>query len=338
MYEVGQAFNNPNSENNNKDILPENIRGILLAETSSLALSEFASVSATSGTTSAEGESLDNSLKLSHLVDACSTWWCDAALAVRVAKARNTEAMVEAVGKFDLSGLSEAASHIEHATFWTDVDQQNDLSGDGDEDYHAYDVYWYTTMMTICQNQHTQWLRLQMTQSFLNNLMATWKTLMHPHLKCIPLSRVKSIRCHFPVVDNGAFDDSAQPSIDRKLARSRGMGKKSKKKRMTSPFKWKVSKPWYTWSFAKNTDLTFGTSSTNVEEASDRNLHNSWWATSRSTATSSSVHAVSPSWASCIRMSQQKTFDCIGTKQTCIWCLWSGMSFVRCSRRRSSPE
>ena len=46
------------------DLLHENIRGILLAETSGLTSSEFASVLATSGTTGAEGESIGNSWKI----------------------------------------------------------------------------------------------------------------------------------------------------------------------------------------------------------------------------------------------------------------------------------
>ena len=46
---VGQALNN-------KDFLHENIRGMLLAETSGLTSSEFAFVLATSGTTGAESE------------------------------------------------------------------------------------------------------------------------------------------------------------------------------------------------------------------------------------------------------------------------------------------
>ena len=43
---------------------------------------------ATSGTTSAEGDSIHNRKKLSHLVDAFSTQWSDAALAARDAEAR----------------------------------------------------------------------------------------------------------------------------------------------------------------------------------------------------------------------------------------------------------
>ena len=61
---IGQALNASNSEIS-KDFLHEDIRNILVAETSGLASSEFASVLATTGTTSAEGESIGNSWKSS---------------------------------------------------------------------------------------------------------------------------------------------------------------------------------------------------------------------------------------------------------------------------------
>ena len=44
------------------------------------------------------------------------------------------------------------------------------------------------------------------------------------------VARVKSARSYFPVVGIGAFDGLAQPSTDRKPAKSRGTGKKGKKK------------------------------------------------------------------------------------------------------------
>ena len=59
-----------------------------MAETSGPTPSEFASVLATSGTTGAEGESIGNSWKFSHLVEAFCTQCGDAALAARDAKAR----------------------------------------------------------------------------------------------------------------------------------------------------------------------------------------------------------------------------------------------------------
>ena len=89
---------------------------------------------ATSGTTGAEGESIGNSWKFSHLADAFSTQWCDAALAARDSKARKLEAAEAAVDNFDLSGLSEAASRIEHAMSWNDSDQHVDEYGDDDDE------------------------------------------------------------------------------------------------------------------------------------------------------------------------------------------------------------
>ena len=79
---------------------------------------------ATSGTTGAEGESIGNSWKFSHLVGAFCTHWGDAALAARDAKARKSEAVAAAVDNFDLSKLSEAAARIENAISWNDTDPQ----------------------------------------------------------------------------------------------------------------------------------------------------------------------------------------------------------------------
>ena len=77
---------------------------------------------ATSGTTGAEVESIGNSWEFSHLVEAFSVQWRDAALAARDVKARKSEAVVAAVDNFDLSGLSEDASRIENAISWNDTD------------------------------------------------------------------------------------------------------------------------------------------------------------------------------------------------------------------------
>ena len=79
---------------------------------------------ATSGTTGAEGESIGNSWRFAHLVEAFSTPWDDAALTARDAKVRKSEAAAAAVDNFGLSGLSEAASRIENAISWNDADQQ----------------------------------------------------------------------------------------------------------------------------------------------------------------------------------------------------------------------
>ena len=106
------------------DFLHENIRGILLAETSRLTSSEFASVLATSGTTGAEGGSICNSWKFSHLVEAFCTQVVDGALAARDAQARKSDVVVAAVDNVDFSELSEAAARIENAISWNDTDPQ----------------------------------------------------------------------------------------------------------------------------------------------------------------------------------------------------------------------
>ena len=81
----------------------------------------FASVLATSGsTTGAEGESIGDSWKFSHLADAFSTQ--DAALAARDSNARTLAAVVAATCNDDFSGLSEAAS--QHPISWNHGDQR----------------------------------------------------------------------------------------------------------------------------------------------------------------------------------------------------------------------
>ena len=139
---VGQALNASNSTISN-DFRHENIRGILLAETSGLTSSEFAPVMATSGTTRVEVDSIGNSWKFDHFTEAFNPQWADAALAARDAKARKFEAAVAAVDNVDLSGLSEAASRIENLLSSNDADQQiNDYEGD-DEEYCEDDVDWH---------------------------------------------------------------------------------------------------------------------------------------------------------------------------------------------------
>ena len=125
----------------NKDFLHENIRGILFAETSGLTSSQFASVLATSAT-SAEGESIGNSWKFSHVVEAFCTQWCGAALTARNVKAKKSEAVVAAVDNFDLSELSEAAARIENAISRNDTDPQIVEYEDDHDDNYEEDVDW----------------------------------------------------------------------------------------------------------------------------------------------------------------------------------------------------
>ena len=65
-----------------------------------------------------------------------------AALAARDSKARKSEALVATVDDFALSGLSEAASRIEHTVSWNDADQQIDMYGDDDDENNEDDVDW----------------------------------------------------------------------------------------------------------------------------------------------------------------------------------------------------
>ena len=85
-----------------------------------------------------------------------------------------------------------------------------------------------------------------MTLNILNSLMATWKALKHTHLQCVHqqvavfkkhvsfclVSRVPEAT--FLLLAFGVVGGLAQPSTDRKPAKSRGTSKKGKKKRKTS--------------------------------------------------------------------------------------------------------
>ena len=155
---VGQALNAANSEIS-RDFLHENIRSILLAETSGLTSSKFSSVLATSGTTSAEGESIGNSWKCENLVEAFSTQWCDAALTARDAKARESEAAVKQLTI--LTCLDSPMPRLALKMQFPGMTRINRLMS--------------TKMMTMNTTRKTLTGTLvlrQMTQNFLNSLMA----------------------------------------------------------------------------------------------------------------------------------------------------------------------
>ena len=225
---IGQALNASNAEIN-KDFLHVNIRGILLAETSGLTSSGFASVLATSGTTSAEGESNGNSWKFSHLVQAFCTQWSDTALAARDAKARKSEAVVAAVDNFDLSELSEAAARIENDFSWNGTDPQIVEYEDVDDDNYEEDVDWYAGDCDdeLDDTAHTAGTPTddpEILEKFDGNLEDSDAsgTQVYVSASCSfqeareILARVKSARGYVPVVGIGAFDGLAQPSTDRK--------------------------------------------------------------------------------------------------------------------------
>ena len=236
---VGQALNASNAEIN-KDFLHENIGGFLLAETSGLTSSEF--VLAAGGTTGAEGENIGNSWKFSHLVEAFCTQWSDAALAARDAKARKSEAVVAAVDNFDLSELSEAAARIENSISWNDTDPQIVECEDDDDGT-------LVTVMMSWMTLQTQLVLRQMTQTFLNSLMAIWKTLMRPHLKCM-LRQVAVFKEHvsfwllsrvpeaiFLMLVLVLLMTWLSHSLIEKPVKSRGKGKKGKRKGKSSSTK-----------------------------------------------------------------------------------------------------
>ena len=83
------------------------------------------------------------------------------------------------------------------------------------------------------------------------------------------LSRVKSARGYFLVVGIVAFDGLAQPSTDRKLAKSRGKGKKGKRKGKSSSQKVASLQTLVHLRLAKTTNFTFRVSSSDVQEVSD---------------------------------------------------------------------
>ena len=119
--EVREVLNAANIKST-ETLLRETFWCILLAETSVLTSSEFASMLATSDTTRAEGESSGNNWKFNDLVETCKTQWSDLALASR-AKAGKQKQLWRPSTVFDLTGFPKAASSIDHTMNWDDVTQ-----------------------------------------------------------------------------------------------------------------------------------------------------------------------------------------------------------------------
>ena len=205
--------------------------------------SEFASLLATSGTSSAAGEFIGNSRKFAHLVEAFRTQWSDAALAARDTKARKSEAVVAAVDKFDLSGQSEAASRIDNAISWNDADHQINEYEDDDDEYCEEDVG--DSYTCDCDDELDETAYAVGTPTDDPELLEQFDGKLEDadvsaSQVCVSasrsfqeerelLSRVKSARGYFPVVGIGAFDGShpligSLQSLVAQARRARGKG------------------------------------------------------------------------------------------------------------------
>ena len=148
------------------------------------------------------------------------------------------------------------------------------------------------TVMTSWKNQQTQLVTPtddpELLEQFDGNLDADASQVYAPASRSFHEARELLLSCvqsgsgYFPVVGTGAFDGLAQPSTDRKPAKLRGNGKKGKRNGKTSSYKVECFQALVHVESCQNTDLTPRTSSTDVQETSDRNWHHSWWTTSSS--------------------------------------------------------
>ena len=189
-----------------------------------------------------QGESIGNSWTISHLVEAFSAQWGDAALAARDAKARKSEAVAAAVDNFGLSG-----PRIQDAISCNDTDPQTVQYEDDDDDYYEEDVHWYTgdfddeldeTAYTAGTPTDDPEL-LEQFDGDVKDVDASASQVYASASRSFQearelLARVESARGYFLVVGIAAFDGLAQPSTDQKPATSRGKGKKGKRKGTSS--------------------------------------------------------------------------------------------------------
>jgi hypothetical protein len=116
LRKVGAALHAACSEIPANGFLHPMIQGILLAETSGLTPSEFASVLGTSGKTGAEGEKIGNSWLAADLAAAFCDQWSDDAIALRDSRSRRTEhinATVESQTFGQWESIEEPADYFE---------------------------------------------------------------------------------------------------------------------------------------------------------------------------------------------------------------------------------
>ena len=103
LRKVGTALHAACKEIPADGFLHPMIQGIILAETSGLTPSEFASVLGTSGTSGAEGEKIGNSWMLSDLIEAFCDQWSDDAVALRDSRSRRSDSIGAAMEEYALS-------------------------------------------------------------------------------------------------------------------------------------------------------------------------------------------------------------------------------------------
>ena len=159
---------------------------------------------------------------------------------------------------FDLSG------RIERVISWNDADQQIDEFGDDDDENCEEHVDWHTgdcddELEESADTMGPPTNDPELLEQFDGNLDADASASQvyapasrsFQEARELLLSCVQSGRGYFPVVGIGARDGLAQPSTDRKPAKLRGNGKKSKRNGKTSSYKVECFQALVTWSLAK---------------------------------------------------------------------------------------
>ena len=143
----------------------------------------------------------------------------------------------------DLPELSEAAARIENAISWNDTDPQTVEYEDNDDDHHEEDVDSDTgecddELDDTAYTAGTPTEDRELLEQFDGNLEDADASTSQVYASASRsfqearelLARVKSARGYYSVVGIGVFDGFAQPSTDRKPAKSRGKGRKEKRK------------------------------------------------------------------------------------------------------------
>ena len=141
LRKVGAALNAACPDIPADKVLHPMIQCILLAETSGLSPSEFASVLGTSGKTGKEGSSIGNSWDVHDLATAFAEQWSDDAIALRDARSRRNEAVgaiMESYTFGDLGLLEAQVNGVEAEEVTEEVEDMPEAIY-GAEDYGAED-------------------------------------------------------------------------------------------------------------------------------------------------------------------------------------------------------